>query len=132
MTPELRLLAWSVVLGLVHIIAAAAAATRQRPGGLAWAAGARDEPQPPPSGVAARLTRARDNFLETFPLFAAALLAAHLAGRSGGMTSWGALIYFWARVAYLPLYAAGVPMIRSVVWGAAMVGLVMVLLSLFG
>lgn len=120
------------MLGLVHIIAAAVTTTRQRPGGLAWAAGARDEPQPPPSGVAARLTRARDNFLETFPLFAAALLAAHLAGRTGGMTGWGALIYFWARVAYLPLYAAGVPMIRSVVWGAAMVGLVMVLLSLFG
>ncbi|MFC7734713.1 MAPEG family protein [Roseomonas sp. GCM10028921] len=132
MTPELRLLAWSIVLGLVHIIAAAVTTTRQRPGGLAWAAGARDKPQPPPSGVAARLTRARDNFLETFPLFAATLLAAHFAGRTGGMTGWGALIYFWARVAYLPLYAAGVPMIRSVVWGAAMVGLVMVLLSLLG
>jgi uncharacterized MAPEG superfamily protein len=132
MTPELHWLAWSVVLGLVHILIAAGATSSQRPNGLQWSAGARDEPQPPPTGVAGRLTRARDNFLETFPLFAAAVLAAHLAGRNGAMTGWGTLIYFWARVVYVPLYAAGVPYLRSVVWGAAMVGLVMVLLPLLG
>ena len=132
MTPELRWLAWSVVLGIVQILAASMATSSQRPGGLQWSAGARDEPQPPPAGVAGRLTRARDNFLETFPFFAAAVLAAHLGGRSGALTGWGTLIYFWARVAYVPLYASGVPYLRSIVWGVAMVGLFMVLASLFG
>ncbi|HEY8614137.1 MAG TPA: MAPEG family protein [Roseomonas sp.] len=132
MTPELRWLAWTVVLGLVHIVAATVTTTAQRPGGLRWAAGARDEPQPPPSGVAGRLARAGENFAETFPFFAAAVLAAHLAGRNGALTGWGTLIYFWARVAYLPLYAAGVPYLRTVIWAMSLVGLVMVLLSLFG
>ncbi|MBP0444231.1 MAPEG family protein [Roseomonas sp. SSH11] len=130
MTPELRWLVWSVLLGLVHIVAAAVASTRQSPGGLAWAAGPRDQPQPAPSGVAGRLTRARNNFLETFPLFAAAVLAAHLAGATGPLTAWGTLVYFWARVVYLPIYAAGLPWIRSLVWGASIIGLVMVLLAL--
>ena len=48
------------------------------------------------------------NFLETFPLFAAAVLIAALAGRHSWMTEWGAVLYFVARVAYLSLYAFGV------------------------
>jgi uncharacterized MAPEG superfamily protein len=132
MTPELRWLAWSVVLGLVQIVLAAATTTRQRPGGLQWATGARDAPQAEPSGLAGRLTRAWKNFAETFPFFAAAVLAAHLAGRNGTLTEWGTLIYFWARLVYLPLYAAGVPWLRTLAWAVSMAGLVMVLLSLFG
>ena len=49
---------------------------------LKWAAGPRDEPMPL-SGVAARLDRAFKNFMETFPFFAAAVLTAYLAGKSG-------------------------------------------------
>jgi len=130
MTPELRWLALSALLGLVQIFLAAWSTMAQRPDGLRWSAGARDEPQPEPTGVAARLTRARDNFLETFPLLAAAVLGAHLAGRYGALTGWGTLIYFLCRVAYVPLYAAGVPWVRSLVWGGSIVGLLMVLAAL--
>ena len=68
---------------------------------------------PPLAGTAGRLDRAMRNFLETFPLFAAAVLIAALAGRHNWMTEWGAVLYFAARVAYVPLYAYGVRIVRS-------------------
>jgi uncharacterized MAPEG superfamily protein len=126
--PELTLLALSVVLGLVQIILSAQAASRQR--GYRYAASTRDEPVPPLTGVAGRLERARKNFGETFPFFAAAVLMAHEAGRHSWMTVWGAHLYFWARVVYLPLYALGVPLVRSLVWNVAFAGIVLLLLAL--
>src|SRR4029450_8738995 len=105
MTVELRLLAFSVGLGFVHILVASHAASLQR--GYRWSASSRDEPQEPLHGVAGRLDRALRNFLETFPLFAAVVLAAHASGRHDALTAWGAQLYFWGRVVYLPLYAAG-------------------------
>src|SRR5262245_26404204 len=102
MTIELTMLALSIVLGLVQIGLASGTATLQR--GSGWNASARDAILPPLKGVAGRLERALRNFLETFPLFAAAVLIAHVAGRHSSMTEWGAQLYFWARVVYLPLY----------------------------
>jgi uncharacterized MAPEG superfamily protein len=128
MTIELRMLAWSVVLGLVQIVLSSHAASFQR--GYRWTAGARDEVAPSLTGVAGRLERALRNFLETFPLFAAAVLIAHAAGRHSWMTIWGSQLYVWARVLYVPLYAFGVPLIRSLLWNVATVGIVLVLLGL--
>lgn len=130
MTTELRLLAFSVVLGLVQMIAAAGLANGvQR--GLEWGMGSRDEPKPPLTGLAGRLDRAFRNFMETFPFFAAAVLAAHVTGRNNALTLWGAELYFWGRVVYVPIYASGVFFIRSVVWGVALVGIALVLAGLF-
>jgi uncharacterized MAPEG superfamily protein len=45
----------------------------------------------------------------------------------------GARLYFWGRLAYVPLYAGGVPLIRSLVWNVATIGIVLVLAAvLFG
>jgi uncharacterized MAPEG superfamily protein len=128
MTAELRLLALSIVLGLVHIVLSSHAASFQR--GYRWTASSRDEPVPPLTGVAGRLERALRNFLETFPLFAAAVLIAHLAERHTWMTVWGAHFYFWGRVVYLSLYASGVPLIRSLAWNVATVGIILILVAL--
>lgn len=128
MTTELTMLALAVVLGLVQIVLAAQAKTRQN--GFQWAAGPRDEPRPPLTGVAGRLERALSNFLETFPLFVAAVLIAHAAGRHDGMTVWGAQLYFWARVAYVPLYAFGITLVRTLAWAVATLGIILILLSL--
>ena len=46
------------------------------------------------------------------------------------MTEWGVQLYFGARVAYVALYAAGVFLLRSLVWNLATLGIAMVLLSL--
>jgi uncharacterized MAPEG superfamily protein len=128
MTPELTLLAWSVVLGFVHIIASTIATTAQY--GRKWNVGPRDAPMPPLQGVAGRLHRALHNFLETFPLFVAAVLIADATNRHGALAVWGAQLYFWARVVYLPIYAAGIPLLRTIVWTIASLGIVMVLLAL--
>jgi uncharacterized MAPEG superfamily protein len=46
------------------------------------------------------------------------------------MTVWGAQLYFWGRLAYLPLYVSGVPLVRSLAWNVATFGIVLILLSL--
>ena len=129
MTIELTLLALSAGLGLVQIVAASHAASLQR--GYRWTASARDEPVEPLRGVAGRLDRASRNFLETFPLFAAVVLAGNALGRHNGLTEWGSQLYFWGRVAFLPLYAAGIPLLRSLAWSVAAVGILMCLAALF-
>ena len=121
-------LALSIALGLVHIVLASHAASLQR--GYVWMAGSRDEAVPVLTGVAGRLERALHNFVETFPLFAAAVLIVHVTATHSWMTEWGVQLYFWARVAYLALYAAGFFLLRSLAWNAAALGIVMVLLSL--
>jgi len=125
---EVRVLAWSVVLGLVQIVAASHAASLQR--GYRWSASARDREVAPLIGVAGRLDRALRNFSETFPLFAALVLAAQAVGRHSGLTESGAILYFMARLAYLPLYAFGVPLVRSLVWSIAAVGMLLLLVAL--
>ncbi|HLZ00825.1 MAG TPA: MAPEG family protein [Bradyrhizobium sp.] len=128
MTTELRMLICSVVLGFVHIIAASHAASLQR--GYRWTASARDDAVAPLIGVAGRLGRALRNFSETFPLFAALVFAAQTIGRHTALTEYGTVLYFVARLIYLPLYAFGVPLIRSLVWNVAALGMGLMLVAL--
>ena len=125
MTIELTFLAWTLVLALVQIFATATVRTKQY--GSKWNAGARDEEVPPPTPLVGRLQRAQSNLFETLPLFAAAVLIAHMAGRENALTSIGAQTFFWGRVIYLPLYAAGVPYVRSLIWLISLVGLLMII-----
>ena len=129
MTPEFILLALTLILALVQIGAAGMARTAELGG--KWNAGPRDGEVPPPGRLAGRLMRAQANLFETLPLFAAAVIMAHIAGKDGTLTSVGAHLYFFGRLIYLPLYAFGVPYIRSLVWLAAAAGLVMVIAALF-
>jgi uncharacterized MAPEG superfamily protein len=80
--------------------------------------------------VAGRMLRAQENLFETLPLFIGAVLAAVVAGRLGLMTSLGAHLYFFGRLIYVPLYAIGIPVVRSLVWTVATGGLVLVLIGL--
>ena len=115
MTTELTLLGWTLVLAVVQILLPAMARTSET--GVDYNASARDAPSPAPVGkITARLQRAQQNLFETLPLFAAAILIAHVAGRNGDATYWGALLYFTSRVLYVPLYAFGVPFVRSMAW----------------
>ena len=129
MTTELWLLAASIFLGLAHIVVASHAASWQR--GYRWTASARDEVVPPLNGLAGRLERAMRNYLETFTFFAAAVLLAAATGRHNWMTVAGAHLYFWGRVAYLALYALGVPLVRSLMWNVATIGIVLIVVALF-
>ncbi|HEV2620694.1 MAG TPA: MAPEG family protein [Frateuria sp.] len=125
MAIELKMLVWSVILGLVQIGIAAIASVGQR--SLGWAASARDQEGAPLTGVAGRLDRARGNFLETFAFFAALVLAVVAMGRQDASSALGAQLYFWARLVYVPVYAAGIPYLRTLVWAVSIVGIVLLL-----
>ncbi|GLQ47002.1 membrane protein [Dyella lipolytica] len=129
MNVELQMLVWSVVLGLVQVVVAATGVTGQR--GLDWAASARDATPTPLTGVVARLDRARANFMETFALFAAVVLAGCILQRHTATTVLGAQLYFWARLIYVPVYALGIPYLRTLIWSVSIVGIAMLLISLF-
>ena len=124
MTPELTILGWTLVLALVQIGLASAMRTMET--GLGYNMGARDKEAPPPRPVTARLQRAQANLFETLPLFAIAVLIAHVAGRTSGETLLGCQLYLAARVLYVPVYAAGIPVLRTLIWAASLVGLVMI------
>lgn len=128
MNTELSLLAWAMLLGFAHIFAASTVVTRER--GIKWNASARDAPNVPLSPLAGRLQRAQANFFETFPFFAAAAIAVVVAGRSTESTVLAAQVYFWARVVYLPLYAMGVPYVRSLVWVLSIVAVLSLVFAL--
>jgi uncharacterized MAPEG superfamily protein len=89
--------------------------------------GARDEELPAPQPAVARLMRAQANFYETFPLFAAAAIIVSVAHLNGRWTAIGALVWLVARAVYLPLYALGIPYLRSLAWIASLVGIVLVI-----
>jgi uncharacterized MAPEG superfamily protein len=124
MTIELTILGWTLVLAFVQILLFDIARTSQY--GAKWNMGARDGAMPPLSAMAERLKRAQDNLFETLPLFIAAVLIAHVADRNSVLTALGAQIYLAGRVIYVPLYAFGVPVIRSLVWIASTIGLGMI------
>jgi len=50
-----------------------------------------------------------------------------LANKTSPTTALGGWIWLGARVVYLPLYWAGIPVVRTLCWAVSMVGLVMVL-----
>ncbi len=125
MTDELSALAWGCVLALVHIFAAVRVKTRQY--GTKWNMGARDEELPPPQPIVGRLARAQANFFETFPIFAAAALIVAVAGLGDRWTAVGAWLWLGARIVYLPLYAFGVPMVRTLAFLVSVVGIALVL-----
>jgi len=127
MTLPMSLLLWSVLLGLLQCLASGLAVSAAR--GLDFSASARDD-QAPITGIPGRVIRAFANFRETFPLFAALALASAVLHRSGGLVTTGAELYVIGRLIYWPLYVAGIPWVRSVVWLVASFGLVLMLIGL--
>jgi len=57
------------------------------------------------------------------------VLVASLRGHDEGATVIGRRMYVWARLAYVPLYALGVPVVRSLVWNVATLGIVVIVVG---
>lgn len=117
------MLAGAALLGLVHV--GAASFTFKSEFGNTYSAGPRDEGRQP-TGMAGRMSRAQRNFLETFPIFVACVYLVDATGSSGALSQWGAGLYLGFRILYLPVYASGVPWVRSIVWNVATTGLLLV------
>lgn len=124
LSSEMLYLVLSVVLLLVHL--SIQSFTFKTQVGNRYTVGARDEGLQP-KGVAGRAARAFANFRETFPAFAALALAIEVVGAGDWWTGFGAALYFWSRVAYLPAYLAGIVWVRSFIWKFSAVGLVIML-----
>src|SRR6266508_1671041 len=96
MSPDLKYLLFSTILCFVQVLIAAAGANQQV--GLPTLAGNR-EGLPEMAGWAGRARRAHLNMIENLVMFAALVLIAAASGKANA-TAMGAMIFFWARLAY--------------------------------
>jgi len=98
------------------------------PGGAIIAFGNR-EGLAPPLGMAGRADRAAKNMLEAMVVFLALILAAQITGKIA-QVALGATVFFWARVAYWPVYLAGIVYLRTLIWFVSVLGLIMILIEI--
>jgi uncharacterized MAPEG superfamily protein len=68
------------------------------------------------SGWRQRAYWAHQNCFEAFPLFAAAVIIAHLAQASQARIDALAVVFVLARLAYIAAYVADAAVLRSLVW----------------
>lgn len=123
MTPETTVFVLTIGLAFVHILIVAHFQTARY--GLAALASPRDKLiQPDDEGLyLARARRANDNMRETLPWALGLLILVQITGSAGAVAAAGAWIYFWARLAYLPLYLFGVAWLRTLAWFISLGGL---------
>ena len=125
---EMTMLGFAMALGMIQLLLAGRLNNGQR--GVKWNLGPRDGVPPPVSPIAGRVERARANFMETFPFFAAAVLALTFMSRHNYWTVYGSEAYLAARVLYLPLYAFGVYGLRTLVWLIGTIGVVAMIVAM--
>lgn len=125
MSMPMALLSWAAFLGLLHAISTGAVVLAEH--GREYNMSPRDDERPA-TGVRGRNVRAFANFMQSFPIFAAAVLVSHAYGRDVGAASWGAQLYFWGRLFYVPLYVTG-SKYRSAVWFVSVLGILLVFWS---
>ena len=97
---------------------------------LRLALGPRDNP-PPQTTVGGRAERALANMQEALPVFLALALLNLIAGTGEAhLALTGATLFLVARVLYVPAYLAGVAGLRTLIWAASVVGLVLMVMPL--
>ena len=127
---ELTMLGCAIALALVQIVLQASS---QLPFvSLGYLMGPRDTSPAIDNKYVGRIGRALQNMLATFPLFAAAVLGVVAAGRTSTTSAHAAELYVWARALYVPVYIAGIPVLRTLIWIASIVAIVWMLEPLFG
>jgi uncharacterized MAPEG superfamily protein len=129
MPAEILVLAFGVALLFVHITLQAVLATGEL--GSKWNASPRDEGKAPKGVYAGRADRALKNYLETFPAFIALALALAVLDKTGDAGANGAWLWLGGRIAYIPLYLAGIPYIRTLAWIVSAIGLFRMFTAVF-
>jgi uncharacterized MAPEG superfamily protein len=123
MTKTLMILAELVVINWALIVVASLIKAKAwKPSGLMAAMGNRDT-DPECNGFPARTERAAKNMLENMVLFTALVLVASVGGVTDPHVELGARIFFWARLAYIPIYMVGIPVARTAVWAISVIGM---------
>jgi uncharacterized MAPEG superfamily protein len=113
MPVELKVLGYAALLQFAQFILMAVPVNLQL--GVAYTGGSRDEPKVA-TGVPGRLKRALDNHFEGLILFTIAVLVVVLGDGGTALTAGCAWAYLSARILYVPAYASGVFLVRSLIW----------------
>ena len=129
MTVELTYLTYAVILLFVHMFVQASFSDLSK--GILWAIGPQDEPREQ-NIVAGRIQRALTNYVFNLSAFVALALILKVTELGTEGTALGAAVWFWARVAYVPAYASGIPFLRTLAWVASLIGILMMILPLLG
>lgn len=82
------------------------------------------------SVIAGRIERAKNNMLETLPVFIALALLTIIKDENSNMAMKGALVFLIARIIYVPAYISGIPVIRSLIWMVGIGGLMIMAIPL--
>ena len=120
MSPLLEITVYFTILTFITVALGAVIRNREwTADGLTIGLGNRDNLNDP-SPLGGRAERAAKNAIEASVFFVPLALVSHAAGLDAEVL-FGAQIAFWARVAYVPIYLAGIKVVRSLVWmvGAA-------------
>ena len=123
MSPDLKYLLLSTILCFIQVLVAAIGANQAV--GLNTLAGNRER-LGEIGGWAGRAKRAHLNMIENLVLFAALVLIAAAAGKASALTALGALVFFWARLAYAVIYVIGIPWLRTLAWFVSVIGMAMI------
>ncbi len=123
MSFELQTAVWTtVILFVLLMLQGGLIAVVQ---GLKWDLGSRDGAHEE-SPLQGRVARTAANHIEGMLLFLPLVMVAHLSDVSSTLTVWGAGLYLAGRIAYVPLYLLGVPVLRSIVWTVTIIGIALV------
>ena len=126
MPVELKVLGYAALLQVVQFVLMAVPVNLQL--GVAYTGGNRDV-QEQATGVPGRLKRALDNHFEGLILFTIAVLVVVLGEASNELTENCAWAYFWARVLYVPAYASGIFLVRSLIWTVGFIATAVMLIA---
>jgi uncharacterized MAPEG superfamily protein len=88
-----------------------------------------DKPQSP---WAMRLYFAHTNAVENLVIFAPLVLILDSLNISTNTTAMACAVYFWARLAHAIVYAAGIRVLRTVVWTVGFLAQAVLALAIFG
>jgi uncharacterized MAPEG superfamily protein len=126
MTAELSWLSATAALFFIYIVGEAVAGNRQyKPKDLL---GPRDN-LAPFSPALGRAKRATANMIEAMCLFVPLVLVALISERTNEWTALGCAVFFFARLAFAPLYWFGVPVLRTLAYFIGVAGLGMIFLQ---
>ena len=97
--------------------------------------GAMANPSPtdaPQSQWAQRLQKAHINAVENLVIFATLVLTLNALHHSTASTVLACAVYFWARLAHVIIYWAGIPVLRTLAFTVGFLAQVALVLAVFG
>ncbi len=130
MTPEIYWLTLNIVLTAFMVIPYAV--YRARKLGGVWQVFKTPLPGDSPfdEAWAHRAYRAHMNAFEGIALFAPLAIAVHVTGQGNEITAIAAAVYFWARLAYAPLYYFDVPVLKTTSWFVGLISTLVLAVAL--